>query len=74
MQALRRSLLDPHLRAYASRDRLQGRRPQLPVTGSIGICRAIIRVAADFPFDAAYRDPMRGGSLDACRWAGARLS
>lgn len=33
--ALRRSLLDPHLRAYASRDRLQGRRPPLPATLSV---------------------------------------
>jgi hypothetical protein len=31
-RALRRSLLDPHLRAYASHDRLQGRRPPLPAT------------------------------------------
>jgi len=71
-RALRRSLLDPSFRAYASRARLQGRRPPLPVFGCVGLTWPTIRVAADFtpssqlvaaPCGAAYLPLVAGLAL-----------
>ena len=60
---LRRSLLDPHLRAYASRDRLQGRRPPLPETGMVIHSLMNIRVPLDGPLRPRLWLPPAGGPL-----------
>lgn len=67
---------DPKSQAYASRDRLQGRRPPLPES-----LVTLIQVRAPFawrwiaPLGASLWLPPGGATLlAACRWAGARIT